>query len=278
MAELGFTVLGGAGFVGQALVAHLRAEGTPVWVPTRAEIAAGALETHPLGHVVYAIGLTADFRTRLSDTVEAHVTLLDRLLNATDWASWLVLSSTRVYGAERGLRPAYEDDRVSVRPSLDAVYDLSKLLGEALVLARPEPTARVARLSNVFGPGMPGGNFLASISAQAARGEPVTIGEAPGSAKDYVPIGEVARLLAAISRGGRQRSYNVASGKALDHAAIAQILTETFGTPISFAPNGALRMLPEIDITRIRDEFDGGAVDLETELRTFLASLRPGKG
>lgn len=277
MAPLDFTILGGHGFIGAALAKRLRADGARVQVPGRDEIASGALTGRNLGHVVYAIGLTADFRTRLSDTVEAHVGLLDRLLNATRWDSWLTLSSTRVYGALPGPRPSREDDAVTLLPGLDAVYDLSKLLGEALCLARPEATCRVARLSNVFGPGMAAGNFLAAIAGQAALGQPVAIGEAPGSAKDYLPIDQATRLLASIARGGNARLYNVASGSQVTHAEVANLVSQVFSVPVDFAPGGALRRLPQIDVSRIHHEFGPGPGDVPGQIRSFLHNLKTAK-
>lgn len=272
-----FTVFGGAGFVGQAIVSHLTSLDVEVWVPTREDIASGAASRRPLGHVIYSIGLTADFRTRLSDTVEAHVCLLDQLLNTTDWQSWLLLSSTRVFGAEARAIPCAEDAEISVRPSLDSVYDLSKLLGEAICLSRPEPTCRVARLSNVFGPSMPVDNFLASVANQSARGEDVTIRESAVSAKDYISVAEVARVLHQIAIGGRERLYHVASGQSVEHGKIATLLKEVFGVTVDFAADGKARRLPEIDIRRMKNEFGANKLAVLDQIRTFLQTLKSEK-
>ena len=71
-----FTVFGSSGYIGSHLVRHLIASGEEVATPMRG---APIGETH-LGHVVYAIGLTADFRTRPFDTMAAHVTRLADIL------------------------------------------------------------------------------------------------------------------------------------------------------------------------------------------------------
>jgi uncharacterized protein YbjT (DUF2867 family) len=69
-----FTVLGAGGFIGGRLVEHLRGLGHEVDAPPRrpAEAYVDGLGGRQLGHVVYCIGLTADFRTRPYETVEAH--------------------------------------------------------------------------------------------------------------------------------------------------------------------------------------------------------------
>ena len=83
---------GASGFIGGALCSHLRTAGHDVQAPARDEIPTGGL-----GHVVYAIGLTGDFRSRPLATVDAHVTALTERLRGADFDSWLYLSSTRVY-------------------------------------------------------------------------------------------------------------------------------------------------------------------------------------
>ncbi len=268
MADVDATVFGATGFIGRAVSAALRSHGLTVWGPTRAEIASGKGMDRPLGHVVYAVGLTGNFRTMPVETVEAHDAMLARVLHGTEWNSFLALSSTRVYGA-RGDRPAREGDPITILPSADSVYDLSKLLGDALVLAHPSPTARVARLSNVFGDGMHPSTFLASILDEAATGA-VTIREAAASAKDYVPVAFAAERLADIALSGRERIYNVASGAPLSHEDVAELLAETLGTEVSYAPDAPLRRLAEIDVSRLTGEFGGMRRRVESELTDFF--------
>ncbi|WMS43024.1 NAD(P)-dependent oxidoreductase [Acuticoccus sp. MNP-M23] len=276
MAAVEATVFGATGFIGRAVSEALRAQGLYVWCPTRADIASGAGMDRSLGHVVYAIGLTGNFRTMPVETVEAHAAMLARVLHGTRWDSFLALSSTRVYGA-RGDRPAREGDPITLVPSADSLYDLSKLLGDALVLSHPSPTARVARLSNVFGEGMHPSTFLASILNEAASGD-VTLREDPASAKDYVPLAFAAGRLTDIVLSGRERIYNVASGAPLSHEDVAELLAETLGITISYAPGAPLRRLAEIDTGRLTGEFGSMTRRVEAELTDFFrARLRPAR-
>src|SRR5919197_813364 len=64
------TVLGASGFIGGHLAKHFRALGYECLTPGRNE---PSLYETDLGDVIYAIGLTADFRQRPLDTIEAHV-------------------------------------------------------------------------------------------------------------------------------------------------------------------------------------------------------------
>ena len=72
-----FTVLGASGFIGGRLVRYLRSLGHSVLVPGRDD---AHLTGQPLGHLIYAIGVTADFRARPFDTMDAHVSVLSKAL------------------------------------------------------------------------------------------------------------------------------------------------------------------------------------------------------
>src|SRR5687768_14738265 len=87
------TVLGSQGFVGRHVVQELEQRGLPYFAPPREAPLSGT----PLGDVIYCIGLTADFRSRPFETVEAHVVKLRDVLEGCDLDSLLYLSSTRVY-------------------------------------------------------------------------------------------------------------------------------------------------------------------------------------
>ena len=266
-----FTVLGASGFIGSRLVRHLEASAHEVIAATReaTEVMSGRA-----GHVICCIGLTSDFRTHPYETVDAHVCIPARLMRSMEFDSWLTLSSTRVY---RGLEPselASEELALPIRPGLDALYDSSKLLSEALTLSHRSPTARVVRLSNVCGTGQDHATFLASILADVARDNRVVVHEHPDSAKDYVDLDDVLPLIEAIATRGRQRLYNVASGCNTSHAALAELLRRRLGASVEFATDGPSRTIPRIDISRATSEFDLTPTTFDVTLDRMLAGLR----
>lgn len=264
-----FTVLGAAGFIGAALVAWLASNGQTVHAITRAALPSLLASRQPVGHVIDCVGLTADFRARPLDTADAHVGLVARCLTDLDFRSFLLLSSTRVY---QRADTTCEDAVLSTLPT-DAsdLYNVTKLAGEALCLVDARPTVRVARLSNVYGFGMPEQCFLGQVLHEGLRTGCVLFGQGEASAKDYVSVSAVARLLPRIAAAGRHRLYNLAAGENTSHGTIASMLREVAGWQTNFAPDAPTVTHLPIETSRLDAEFGPTASRLTIDLPTLLA-------
>ena len=267
-----FTILGAGGFIGAALVAWLESQDQVVHAVTRAALPALLAGRGAAGHVIDCIGLTGDFRERPLDTAEAHVGLVGRCLAQLRLDSFLLLSSTRVYARAVA---THEDTLLPAIPADPSdLYNLTKLAGEALCLADPRPGVRVARLSNVYGAGMPAGTFLGQVLREGSTSGRVVFRQGPASAKDYVSIAAVVRMLPAIAAAGRHRLYNVAAGRNTSHAAVAELLRNTAGWRTRFAPDGPTVRQPPIDTARLEAEFGSTASDLVGDLPVLLAQAQ----
>ena len=261
----GFTIIGAGGFVGRNLARSLRADGAAVEDVLREDLP--YLGGH-LGHVIYTVGLTADFRQKPFETVDAHVSVLAALLKRISYDSFFYLSTTRVYA---GATTTAENAQLTVSPSNpDHLYNVSKLMGESLCLSQPQATCRVARLSNVIGLDDTSENFLTSVIAEAQRSGNVSFRTAADSARDFISIDDVCRLLPQIAMRGRARIYNVASGHNVSNGEIAQSLERLSGFKSSFAAGGATVSYPEIDTSLIRNEFGFEATPFEASLKRML--------
>lgn len=246
-----FTVLGASGYIGSRLVERLRADGHTVWAPARGD---GRVLSAPLGHVLYCIGLTGDFRARPFDTADAHVTFLAQVLQRTQFDSLLYLSSTRVY---QGAVRTDEGAPLTVQPGDPSyLYNLTKLTGESLCHASGRSHVRVARLSNVVGPGMDAasGNLVADLLHQARNGH-VVLRSSLQSAKDYIHIDDVAQVLPRIALAGRAVTYNVASGFQTTHAQWLDWLVACTGCGVTVQPEAPWHGFPPINTERLRSEF-----------------------
>jgi nucleoside-diphosphate-sugar epimerase len=244
-----FTVFGGSGYVGRHLVRYLESQGYSVLVPPRGGIPAGST---CLGHVIYAIGLTADFRRKPFETIDAHVSQAARILEGASFDSFLYLSSTRVYGAAAvGVESA-----PLVVDSSDSsdLYNLSKLLGESLTLHSERRITRVARLSNLVGGVCPSESFVTSLITEAQEGR-IVLRSALASSKDYLHVEDAVRMLTDIALRGKCSIYNVASGVGLSHALWVTALRERFGCSVSVVAGAPLMQFPPISVRRFQEEF-----------------------
>jgi nucleoside-diphosphate-sugar epimerase len=270
-----FTILGAGGFIGRALVNWLRGGDHVVHAITRASLPALLTARRPAGHVIDCIGLTGDFRTRPLDTAEAHVGVVARCLTELSFESFLYLSSTRVYAHAEA---THEDTPLPCLPfDRSDTYNISKLAGEALCLSDERPRVRVARLSNVYGPGMPAETMLGEVLRQGDESGTAVFRQSSRSEKDYISLARLVRLLPALAVHGRQRLYNVASGRNTSHGEIADALRASFGWQVSFAPGAPDVRFPRIDIGRAAHEFGPPLSNLSADLATLLPLGSEGK-
>ena len=263
-----FTVLGATGLVGSNLARKLNGLGHDVYAPARSDF---SVFEQPLGHVIYCIGLTAEFRSRPFDTVRAHVSVLAELLERASYDSFLYLSSTRVYsGAERGEETAL----ISVSPQNPSdLYNFSKLMGESLCLNCGKANVRAVRLSNVIGLASASANFVFDIASDALRGH-IRLRSDPSSAKDYVAIDDVVDLLPKIATVGNDRLYNLASGVKLSHRELVERLVELTGCTWDNVENAPVVGFPDIDVSRTREEFGFAPRSVLDYLPGILSKLK----
>lgn len=272
-----FTVIGSSGFIGHALTEALtRRSDATVRCVDRQQMThlSGPLSGEDFGHVFYCIGLTANFRTRPFDTVQAHVCILRDFLENARFETFTYLSSTRVY---EGASSTSETADLKVSPGDPGhLYNLSKLMGESLCHARGA-NARVVRLSNVYGAAMPQQNFLSQVLRESRESGHVRFLTAPSSSKDYVSIQDVVRWLPLIATRGTHAVYNVATGQNISNDRIGELL-EQRGVGVGFSPDAPEWSFPLIDTRRLSEEFGPPTSSLAEDfdhLFSQLESMQP---
>ncbi len=244
------TVLGASGFIGHRLNERLGELNLERYAPGRDEDLAGK----HLGDVIYCIGLTADFRSRPLDTVEAHVCKLQEILRGCDFDSLLYLSSTRLYNAGEG--STTEESTLRVAPlNPSDLYNISKAMGESITLNCGRHT-RVARISNVYGGDFASANFLSTIIRDAVTGRKLVLQTSAASAKDYVSVNDVVDGLIQIATRGSERIYNLASGVNVSNSELAEGLRSLTDCAVEFSPAAPTVSFPRINIERMQTEFD----------------------
>ncbi|CUR68341.1 NAD-dependent epimerase/dehydratase family protein [Achromobacter xylosoxidans] len=267
------TVLGATGFIGRHLLARLRADGIACEAPGRND---AGLFDRPLGHVIYAIGLTSDFRGRPLETVEAHVCLLRRLIAGGNFDSLTYLSSTRVYAGASDTR---EQAALTVNPNhASDLYNLSKLMGESLCLHGGHPRARVARLSNIVGLRDAPDSFIDQLLEEGARDGRITLHTTLSSRKDYLYIDDAVDQILALAQSDTTGIFNVAHGQGVDNRAIADCLEAALGYRVTEAPDAQPWAFADIDTQRMRTRFGLAPRAFADYFPLFLAQYRQRKG
>lgn len=262
-----YTVLGSKGYVGSHLLKYLHSlPGVEVFDDGR------PLPKACLGHVFYCIGVTTDFKSRLQDTMRAHVCKAQEVLRDNIFVSFTYLSSTRVY--EGGLTGCESCSLVANPSNIEDFYKISKLAGEALCLADPRETIRVVRLSNVLGMETPPLTFVPSIIRDAIVVGEIVLKSALNSAKDYILIEDVVRILPEIANSGISRIYNVASGQQVEHLSIVEKLCATVNCTYRVVEDAPRSEFPNIEVSRLATEFGFRAqsimVGLELLCRNYM--------
>jgi nucleoside-diphosphate-sugar epimerase len=244
-----YTILGSGGYVGSHLVKKLQERNIDYICPKRDEI----LTRQNYGHIIYCIGLTADFRTRPFDTIEAHVCKLKNILKDCEFESLVYLSSTRVYKNRHDF--GNEDDPLVVNPNdCDDLYNISKLMGESLCNVSPKKTY-ILRLSNVYGNDVNSSNFLSGVIRDALNKKKINLTVSLDSEKDYVSIHDVTDLIISITEKGRHPVYNIASGRNISNLEIMNKIKELTSCEVIVAPDAKKIVFPKINITKIYEEF-----------------------
>ncbi|KJR96352.1 MAG: hypothetical protein VR65_28710 [Desulfobulbaceae bacterium BRH_c16a] len=263
------TIIGGKGFIGRHLAVKLRTTGWDCRLPGREEIFKGQED---MGNVFYCAGLTADYILRPYDTVEAHVSLLSRILRADRYESLVYLSSTRLYDSQPGI-VGTEEIPLSLNPTIPRhLYDLSKALGESLCSATGNGRARVARLSCVYNDHTDDEGFLPGLLRRIIEDRPsfLEIDSSPAFARDYIHLQDVLDALIMIADRGQGFIYNVASGENIRNETLFAALATASGCKIIPLLHENPPPPARISIQKIQDEFGWSPVSVLNKITSII--------
>lgn len=176
-------------------------------------------EDTPSGDVLVHLAEASDsaYARANSPRYEQQALATLKALQAKGFSRVIYASSAVLYG-DRGQSPRKVGDPVY---ETDA-YTRLKLASERVVLAR---SGVVARLANIYGPGMAEGNVLSTILRQLQKKGPVQVFDAT-PVRDFLWIGDAAQALANMVTGSGCGVYNVGSGQGISiHDLAKEVLT-----------------------------------------------------
>jgi len=253
-------VTGADGFIGRPLVARLRAAGAEVHALSRRgapALAAADVHRHrvDLFDAVARARLVAWLRpsclVHLAWTtahgrywhdpanlgwVDATLGLLDDFAAAGGSRAFMAGSCAEYDWLDA---PPLEARRTRLRPS--TLYGRCKAETGRRALARAQQHGvRLAwgRIAFPFGPGEAPGRLVPSLVRALRAGEPACFGPAD-TARDFVPVGDLADMIALVLRASFHGALDLASGRLTEVGAIAGTLARLAGRPDLLRP-GAL--------------------------------------
>jgi UDP-glucose 4-epimerase len=163
----------------------------------------------------------ADVESGGDEYVQRVADTLDRLVTR-GFAMIVFASSAAVYGDESAV-PHPVTDRVIVRD----LYTRAKLACEARVLAAG---GTVARMSNLFGPGMSAENVVSAVLGQVHADGPIRVlDDMP--VRDFLWVEDAAAALRRIAETGCRGTYNVGSGRGTSIRELARLALECVDQP-----------------------------------------------
>ena len=255
------TVLGSTGFIGQHLKNYLISKKLSVLTPSVNEI---LNSDKNWGSIYYLIGLTSDFRTKTFETVDAHVTQLNRILHSAQFDSLIYASSTRLY-KEFGS----EGDHFSVSSfNSSDFYNITKIMGESLCFASGKENVRVVRLSNVIGRNLNRNSFLGEVIKEARTGR-VEINSHSLTTRDFIDVASVVRILEKIALFGSERIYNVASGKPVSNLFLVDTLQEFMDFKVTFRED-LPRISSHINVERLESFMGNIDLDMKDKIKAII--------
>lgn len=261
------SVIGARGFIGSALCAALKEAGCDIHAPARDDM---QRPKGGWGRLVWAAGLTANFRQKPMETIQAHVSDLAQLLQGGGVDSLMYLSSTRVY--QRCAQTSEEVPLACLSTDPSDLYNLSKLMGESLCLNAGVEQVKIARLSNIIGAGEAArATFIGALCREAQAGQ-ITLQSAPASEKDYLWISDAAAYLSAMALDDHCGVFNVASGVQIRHHdwanAIAGATNAQVKTDIT-APDGGF---VAINVTKLQAHYGPAKINLLEKIEAITRS------
>lgn len=271
MTEL-FTVFGADGFVGKRLVQKLTMAGHVVQSVGREDDY--RTKWGDLGHVIYCVGITGSrYKTEQFRVVDAHVSAMANVLEHGRYTSLLYMSSARTY--EESLTGTSEGAEFRVDPSdISDFYNLSKLMGESLILNSGIHSARIVRVSYAVDIAEDSTDNVTEFIRAARRGR-VRFVAHQNSVKDYVVMDDVLTVMPFIAMHGRSSLYNLASGVNTSTSEIASLLATELGCAIEFADEEPVRSPLPIDISLLAAEMSFSPQPVLDYARQVIRSGQP---
>tara|TARA_B100000579_G_scaffold62654_1_gene45908 strand:+ start:2231 stop:3046 length:816 start_codon:yes stop_codon:yes gene_type:complete len=244
-----YTIFGSTGFIGKEIIKFLKKKNIKIYIPKRNQIKFNK----NLGNIIYCVG-SDNWKENIKDGFYSNLGHLQKILFNSKYKSFLFLSSSRVYIHQNS--KTSEEEYIKIKSDdLNDFYNLLKLTSESLCLSLNNNKIKVIRLSNVLGNNYSSPLVLPTLIRNGIQRGKIKLFINKNSTKDYIGIDDVTQLIFKIINHGKERIYNVASGKNTKLIEIVKIIRNETNCRITLINQKEKILEPIINISRIKKEF-----------------------
>jgi nucleoside-diphosphate-sugar epimerase len=268
------SIFGSTGFIGSQIYNYLISNKMECKVINRND----TIDTNlNLGHIVYCIGMTADFRSKPFETIEAHVTKLSFILKNCKFDSFTYFSSARMYINSIDYNiDSSENNPILINPNQPFdIFASSKLTGELLSLNCGKENIRIVRPSNVYGFDVDSDNFLTSIIKDAIQNKSIHLRTTLDSSKDYVSIEDICRYTLGLIFENKYGIFNLSSGYNISNKEIIDVISSELPLELFITDNAEQIIFPIVNNSKIIEtlnikSINNLLIDLPGLIKMFL--------
>ncbi|EPN6882160.1 MULTISPECIES: NAD-dependent epimerase/dehydratase family protein [unclassified Providencia] len=239
-----YTIFGGKGFIGSEFARKLTNLGHHVYIPERND---SNIYNKDLGIVIYAAG-HGDCINNSENVLDANTTLLNNILQHSNFTKIIYISSTRIYmnsqvsSENANILISFNDNR--------KLFNLTKMTSEEMCI-RSGKEYLIIRPSNVYGIALDSPLFLPSIIRDAINKKTINMYITPAYSKDYVYLGDLVSSTLALIDLKKTGIFNVASGMNVDAKSISDLLIKKTGCQVNWLADFDSEKFPVIDISKL---------------------------
>ena len=241
-----YTIFGHTGFIGSFFRNKLFKE--KLILPKKGQL----IFKKNLGHIIYCIG-SDDWLNDSYNSYYANLGYIPEIINKNNYLSFTFLSTSRIY---RNLNVAKENSFLTVNPTnLDNYYNIKKICAESFLLSQKNKKIKIVRLSNIYGFNPRSTLLVPILIKDAIKKGLIKIFINKNCSKDFLSIEDTFSLVMKIIHKGKDKIYNVASGKNISLDKIAKKVSFLTNCKILYLNQKKIIKEPIIDISKIKKEF-----------------------
>ena len=251
MTKNSFTIFG-QGFVGTNISIFLKKKKCKLFIPKKGKYKF----KKNLHNVIYCIG-NQNWLKDPEVTYNANLAMVPKIIFNNKFDSFTFLSTTRLYFANPKTKTS-ENDPININTNNKSfLYNSLKIAAENLCLTLNNKNIKVVRMSNLFGNNFTNQAYLLPTWIRnSIKNKKIDLYISKNSTKDFIYVNDAFDVLLKIIKRGKNRLYNVATGKNIKLFKILKEIKKITNCKINYTHSSNVVKEPKINIKRITNEFN----------------------